>query len=35
VFVNAMHRVASSVHVAVDGEVHHAGASEIRRFCLK
>jgi len=35
VFVNAMHRVTSSVRVAVDGEVHHAGASETRRFCLK
>jgi hypothetical protein len=35
VSVNAMHCVAPSVRVAVDGEVHHVGASETRRFRLK
>jgi alpha,alpha-trehalase len=35
VSVNAMHCVAPSIRVAVDGEVHHVGASETRRFRLK
>ena len=35
VSANAMHCVAPSVRVALDGEVQHVGASETRRFCLK
>jgi alpha,alpha-trehalase len=35
VSVNAMHCVAPSVRVAVDGEVHHVGASQTCRFRLK
>lgn len=35
VSVNAMYCVAPSVRGAVDGEVHHVGASQTRRFRLK
>jgi alpha,alpha-trehalase len=35
VSVNAMHCEAPSVRVAVDGEIHHVGASETCRFRLK
>jgi hypothetical protein len=35
VSVNAMYCVAPSVRVGVDGDVHHVGASETRRFRLK
>ena len=35
VCVNAMHCVAPSVRVAVNGEMHDVGASETRCFSLK